>query len=1033
MKKRFLGLFLVFALLFACVPGMAAQAAGADLSANVKVSEFRFLTDGMATAVLMPGKTVTAECKLERTATGTNAQNYCFLLQVIDNGKLIDLKKTTGSISAADGKKTISVTSAALGDDTSKYEVIALLVSDMETMTPLAMPANFKNSTCEIASITVAGNKLPLEAGKTDYSMNLSVMADDLPPAIEVVPYDLSTSITVNNISGTNGTVTVTAVSHDGTATEQYNIALNITTLTPASLKSVTVDGTPLANFDPSTLTYRIHPTTDAVPVIAFETALASTTAAVTAATELPGTTVVKTKAADGSEQTYQFQFTKTVEVTAFKAAEHYVNTKMAVGDAETMSSFVFDPSYWNLSGHILNTKGGSGSKAYFAFRPNLSEGAVVESAELTLKMRGVDKNNIHNGTLSYDVFENTDTAWTGKTQGQYTDMTAPAYGSTAAGTELSVTVGSDFSTATSTIQPSAVQRKEIVSFTGVIQSGSAWDVYALLSVRSADLPKLKITYYKEYVEPEQLSSVTFDGVRYSAFDPNTLEYKIPSAEGQTTSPVIAATAGDPATTVTVHQASGFPGKATVTTEAANGKTLTYTFLFLKTVEITPANIAQGKYPSTLQKMDPAQFDTFQSYNYGEKGEMLTIRWNNSGGAGTSYAYMGFQPNIPLDAVVDSAELDLYVKTFNTMDENPVHLDLYENTDVSWMNLTAGETTGTAIPAISSAQLNTADIDMSVSSGYVKQTYSLNTELLTGKQTFGICALTREASNSYKKYNAIAMKSAYTPVLRVNYYREGGTADSGKVTAVSVGGKRLTEFDPDTYEYVIKTDVGATEAPEITYALANGTTATYTPATELPGTATIVTSGGFTYTFKLAKTVQMTPAAAAVSLTTGGKNLVRSVSENLGNYNFSCPERINRSGRIFVGNTFFRDKAYIAFQPNIPADAVIDSAELDLAVSATGSIQHVAIYENTDTAWMSKAGEQEATAPAYDDSAVLNSAITLDSSYTKQTYSLNPVFAGRSLVSFTIFTQETTDSWNDYAVVEMRDVVPTLRISYHAE
>ena len=81
---------------------------------------------------------------------------------------------------------------------------------------------------------------------------------------------------------------------------------------------------------------------------------------------------------------------------------------------------------------------------------------------------------------------------------------------------------------------------------------------------------------------------------------------------------------------------------------------------------------------------------------------------------------------------------------------------------------------------------------------------------------------------------------------------------------------------------------------------------------------------------------------------------------------------------------------------------------------------------------MSTTGESEAAAPSYG-SAVLNNEITLDSSYTKQTYQIDPVFQGRSLVSFTIFTKETTDSWSDYATVELRDVTPTLRISYYTE
>lgn len=782
MKKRFLGLFLVFALLFACVPGMAAQAAGADLSANVKASEFRFLTDGTATAVLTPGKTVTAECKLERTATGTNAQNYCFLLQVIDNGKLIDLKKTTGSISVADGKKTISVTSAELGADTSKYEVIALLVSDMETMTPLAMPANFKNSTCEIASITVAGNKLPLEAGKTDYSMNLSVMEDDLPPAIEVVPYDLSTSITVNNISGTSGTATVTAVSHDGTATAQYNIALNITALTPASLKSVTVDGTPLANFDPSTLTYRIHPTTDAVPVIAFETALASTTAAVTAATELPGTTVVKTHAADGSEQTYKFQFTKTVEVTAFKAAEHHRDTMMGIGDAT--SDFVYNPTDYDVNNRILNMKDwkNSNSKAYFAFRPNLPIDAVVEKAEMTLMLQGIDKENKYNGTLTYDVFENTDTSWTDKAQGQYTEMAAPAYASTAAGTTLSIpaytkpSLGT-FAPAVTTIKPDVIEGKQIVSFTGIINQGSPWNVYAMLSMQSGELPKLKITYYREDSAAKgQVAAVFVGGKRLAEFDPDTYEYVIKTDVGATEVPEIIYTLAN-GTTATYTPAVELPGTATIATSGG----YTYRFKMAKTEQISASMIGNSRYSKAEMLVEEAgKCDDVQFLNYGTIGRMLLTNWDGTYTGATSYAYFYFNTTVPENCTVTDASVSLVAGGLNLSGDGDesVHLDLFENTDSDWVTDASKYAIAYSVPTISENKINKNDVDIPADATnsnkliYRNYTYQIQPISISGKTGYSICALARETNAEYKKFSEISVRQGEEPKLTITYYKD---------------------------------------------------------------------------------------------------------------------------------------------------------------------------------------------------------------------------------------------------------------------
>ena len=1036
MKKRFLGLFLVFAMLFACVPGMAARAAGTDLSANVKVTDFRFLVDGTETTVLTPGKTVTAECKLERTAVGTGAQNYCFILQVIDNGKLIDLKKLTGSISAADGKKTISVASAALGQDTAKYEVVALLVSDMTTMAPLAMPANFKNSTCDIASITVAGNKVPLEAGKTDYSMDLNIMESEMPPAIEVIPYDLSTDITVNNISGDSGTATVTAVSHDGKSTVQYNIALNITTLKPASLKSVTVDGTPLAGFAPNILEYRINPSSEAVPVIAFEKALASTETTVIAATELPGTTVVKTKAADGSELTYKFQFTKTVEVTPFKAGETYAG-KMGISSSATMNDFKFNNGvYWNLNGEILAVKGGSESKPYIAFQPNLPAGSIVNRAEIDLTLKGLDGKNANQGKLHFDLYENTDTAWTANTDGQYT-LAEPAYGSSTVNDELIIPVGDTFNTYTYNIDPSTVQGKDIVSFTGTIREGSAWDTLFLLRTRTADMPKLRITYYKDYVEPEKLASVTFDGKNYSAFDSNKLEYKIPSTDGQTTCPVIAATAGASSTKITIKQASGFPGKATVTTEAADGKSLTYTFIFLKTVEVTPAAAAVSLETGGKALLRVAS-DNIGNYMFSSG------RINRSGRifVGNTYfkdkAHIAFQPNLPADAVVDSAELDLAVSAVGSIK----HINIYENTDTAWMN-TAGESEAAA-PAFGSAVLNN---ETTFDANYTKQTYQIE-PIFQGRDLVSLTVFAKEATDSWSDYAVVELRDV-VPTLRINYYREDSTAAEGQVTAVSVGGKRLEEFDPAKYDYIIKTDAGTTEVPEITYTLADNTTATYTPAAELPGTAKIVTSGGLTYQFKLAKTEKiaasavgnkrygqndpfMTPAAADWSKTTF--------------YNYGTQGRmlmVNWNGSYTDATSY----AYFYFDTAVPADCKVMDAAVSLTAggfikSGTGAESvHLDLFENTDTAWVT---DNTPYGTANVVPAISENKINTDSpdipgtdpeTFNRYTYQITPEsISGKTGYGICALGRELHDGFKIYSEISVRTgEEPVLTITYYKD
>ena len=1076
MKKRILGLILMFAMLLACVPGLAAPAAGTDLSANVKVSDFRFLTDGAAATALTPGKTVTAECKLERTAIGTEAQSYCFILQVIDNGKLIDLQKAAGSISAADGKKTISVTSQALGQDTSKYEVVALLVSDMATMTPLAMPANFGNGTCGIASITVAGNKVPLEAGKTDYTVDLSMMESDLPPAIEAVPYDLSTSVTVNNISGTSGTATVTAVSHDGKATVQYNLALNITALTPDSLKSVTVDGTPLEGFHPDTLEYRIDPSSETVPVITFEKALASTETTVIAAEELPGTTVVKTKAADGSERTYKFQFTKTVEVPVSSVARSLdFNGYKVLQLASEPAAF---PNFQQVNANRPNgpenqdyTYGITGQMmlikktyGYFGFKTNLPAGVKIEKGEVTFTLLAEDRADKSlsgaqkYGNLHLDVYENTDIAWTEQPTGEYRDgIIKPAYTSSVINNEVDIPAQMAKQTYEQTItyqvDPAGLQGKSVIGLAAEIREPStSYNSFITIPLNNTEkLPKLKLTYYKDYVEPEKLAFVTFDGKAYGSFDPDTLEYKIPSADGQTASPVIAVTTGASSTKVTVKQASGFPGKATVTTEAADGKILTYTFLFMKTVEVTPVAAAASFTTGQREHLGVAQGTDVGTYLYDKKlADGSAGRINQPGriflanGSFDDKAHLLFRPEIPLDAVVDSAELDLSVSALGSIR----HIDVYENTDTSWKGNATG-TTEEAGPSFDSSKVLNSDIEIKADQNYYRYTYQLDPSLgFEGRNEISFTAFTRERG-SWSNYAVLELREGLQPTLRINYYKEDSTAEEGQVTAVTVGGKRLEEFDPAQYEYVIKTDAGATEAPEIQYALADNTTATYTPATELPGTATIVTSGGLTYRFKLAKTDQITASMVGNKRYNVKENFIAMAAGTCDNqkfYNYGTAGRmllVNWNGSYTSSTSY----AYLYFDTAVPADCVILDASVSLTAGGfikggTGEATvHMDLFENTDTAWTTNSAAYGAANVVPAISANRINAESPDipgtdpETFNRYTYSITPEsISGKTGYGICALGREKHDAFNIYSELSVRKGdEPVLTISYYKD
>ncbi|MBU5449514.1 hypothetical protein [Acetivibrio sp. MSJd-27] len=948
----------------------------------------------------------------------------------------------------------------------------------MTTMAPLAMPANFKNSTCDIASITVAGNKVPLEAGKTDYSMDLNIMESEMSPAIEVIPYDLSTDITVNNISGDSGTATVTAVSHDGKATVQYNIALNITTLKPASLKSVTVDGTPLEGFDPNTLEYRINGKTT-VPVIAFEKALETTQTTVIAATELPGTTVVKTKAADGSELTYKFQFTKTVEVPVSSVARSLdFNGYKVLQLASEPAAF---PNFQQVNANRPNgpenqdyTYGTTGQMmlikktyGYFGFKTNLPAGVKIEKGEVTFTLLAEDRadNSLSGaqkyGNLHLDVYENTDIAWTEQPTGEYRDgIIKPAYTSSVINNEVDIPAQMAKQTYEQTItyqvDPAGLQGKSVIGLAAEIREPStSYNSFITIPLNNTEkLPKLKLTYYKDYVEPEKLAFVTFDGKAYGSFDPDTLEYKIPSADGQTASPVIAATAGASSTKVTVKQASGFPGKATVTTEAADGKILTYTFLFMKTVEVTPVAAAASFTTGQREHLGVAQGTDVGTYLYDKKlADGSAGRINQPGriflanGSFDDKAHLLFRPEIPLDAVVDSAELDLSVSALGSIR----HIDVYENTDTSWKGNATG-TTEEAGPSFDSSKVLNSDIEIKADQNYYRYTYQLDPSLgFEGRNEISFTAFTRERG-SWSNYAVLELREGLQPTLRINYYKEDSTAEEGQVTAVTVGGKRLEEFNPAQYEYVIKTDAGATEAPEIQYALADNTTATYTPATELPGTATIVTSGGLTYRFKLAKTIAVAPTKiaqkrfdeqeAGMPFQTGNNGDFESYTGM--NYGFVPGTMLNLSrGSAYDGQTSY---SFFYYDTALASDCVVSEASLTAYLRAvngkdTATPLHIDILENTDTGWVSNptayAVAGSFPAVSADRINVSDNDLPHATELSAKTYQLKPEkISGRASFGIAVRTREYCSSISDqkYTMIGVKSAqLPVLELTYYKD
>lgn len=95
------------------------------------------------------------------------------------------------------------------------------------------------------------------------------------------------------------------------------------------------------------------------------------------------------------------------------------------------------------------------------------------------------------------------------------------------------------------------------------------------------------VKYYNfEFVTDSALSAITVNRRGLKAFDPDVHEYTVLVPAGMKSTPKIIATASDSAASVTIDQATGVPGEATITVTNA-GESTVYTISFLRDASAT--------------------------------------------------------------------------------------------------------------------------------------------------------------------------------------------------------------------------------------------------------------------------------------------------------------------------------------------------------------------------------------------------------------------------------------------------------------
>ena len=165
-----------------------------------------------------------------------------------------------------------------------------------------------------LSQISVDGSPL---AGFNPATLNYDI---ELPqgtvnvPAVTADANSDQATVAISDATALPGTTTITVTAADGVTTATYTI--NFTVFSPnadATLSNLQVDGTTIAGFSASTLSYSVElpEGTTAVPDVSATATNSGATVSITDAASLPGTTSVVVTAEDGvTQSTYSINFT---------------------------------------------------------------------------------------------------------------------------------------------------------------------------------------------------------------------------------------------------------------------------------------------------------------------------------------------------------------------------------------------------------------------------------------------------------------------------------------------------------------------------------------------------------------------------------------------------------------------------------------------------------------------------------------------------------------------------------------------------
>ena len=256
------------------------------------------------------------------TATISGVESLSVFVYNSTQGRQYSVTVGTGDAQTITHGGTSLETSGVIA--TNNYGEVTVKVAGLDdSVYPVAIVVNKapEKDDATLKSITVNGEEVEdFDPATTAYDVELPY-GTTIVPVVAATATSSKATVAVTQATAVTGTASILVTAEDNTTTQTYTVSFSVaeSQSTDATLASILIDGTAIADFKADSLdyTHTIAYTAEAIPVISAEANDASATVNVTQATVVPGTATILVTAQAGNTQTY------TVAISRADAIKH--------------------------------------------------------------------------------------------------------------------------------------------------------------------------------------------------------------------------------------------------------------------------------------------------------------------------------------------------------------------------------------------------------------------------------------------------------------------------------------------------------------------------------------------------------------------------------------------------------------------------------------------------------------------------------------------------------------------------------------